>query len=458
MIQTHFDSEVVNAHQDTFTHSYIEDQTTILEFDMRKRDYDNKLGIKTKVYWSTKTYPININEFSTFHMPIIYRFIVAQGHYMDHNKKRIYFTPTIDEVSAHQHVTNNVIHLSCYLSVICGVTLRNIATLFSVLFQIPTSKSSIKRWIDDVGDNLPSEEEILKQLVALKTPTQCHIDGYYPRGTNNCVMVIKDEYDRILITHETETENGEAAEKFLQTLKDSGINITLAFSDYAKSYTESIKKVFPHAKFQADHFHTAKNIWKHLKKSLLSYRRGVKSEGEEKKDDELLDFASELWKLRWILLKKPSNLSDKEKEKILDIEKKDSGFIKKFRLIIKQLENIFDYSSTERQAELKLVTLKIQIQEMENSHLTRIIKFFTDHWEQAMHYLKKRGLAKYPRASNSESGMRILRRLEKSHDGIRSQTTRKNYIKIYQTIKYLSIDVADFLDNSINNDLKFLSS
>jgi hypothetical protein len=41
--------------------------------------------------------------------------------------------------------------------------------------------------------------------------------------------------------------------------------------------------------------------------------------------------------------------------------------------------------------------------------------------------------------------MRLLRRLEKNHDGIRSATTRQHYIQIYQAIKYLSLDVADFL-------------
>jgi hypothetical protein len=42
--------------------------------------------------------------------------------------------------------------------------------------------------------------------------------------------------------------------------------------------------------------------------------------------------------------------------------------------------------------------------------------------------------------------MRLLRRLEKSHDGVRSAATRQHYIQIYQAIKYLSLDVTDFLE------------
>jgi hypothetical protein len=42
--------------------------------------------------------------------------------------------------------------------------------------------------------------------------------------------------------------------------------------------------------------------------------------------------------------------------------------------------------------------------------------------------------------------MRLLRRLEKNHDGIRSAATRQHYIQIYQAMKYLSLDVADFIE------------
>jgi hypothetical protein len=41
--------------------------------------------------------------------------------------------------------------------------------------------------------------------------------------------------------------------------------------------------------------------------------------------------------------------------------------------------------------------------------------------------------------------MRLLRRLEKNHDGIRSATTRQNYIQIYQEIQYLPLAIAEFI-------------
>jgi hypothetical protein len=86
------------------------------------------------------------------------------------------------------------------------------------------------------------------------------------------------------------------------------------------------------------------------------------------------------------------------------------------------------------------------IQAVEDHHLEKILQLLDDHWDQALRYLRKKGMGKHRRGSNSESGMRLLRRLEKNHDGIRSATTRQHYIQIYQAIKYLSLDIAAFIE------------
>lgn len=446
-IQTGFNSAVVEADKNAFTVSYIEDGNTIIEFDMRTRDYRKESGITSEIFWK-ESYKVDVHEFSTFHSPIIYRFITAQGYYFDEHGSRKFFTPEIAEVSTQQHMSKNIIRICCFLAVICGVSLRNIAAIFKYLFYIPVTKSTIKRWIDEIGGNLPSEEEILKKLIEQKKPTQCRIDGYYPLGTDKCVSVLKDDFDRILITHEADSENSEEAKKFLEKLRDTGIKITSVFSGYSKSLTKAIREVFPEAKFQADHFHTVKGIWKHLKEALSEYRRNLKADGEKEDDKEMSDMASKLWELRWLILRKPSNLSDEESKEIEGLEKKGDGFIAKFRSVIGQIMNIFDFSNTEVQAEIKYKNLKDQIEKMENSHMNKICKFFEQHWDEAMQYLRKRGLGKYRRSSNSESGMRMLRRPEKNHDGIRSEVTRRNYIKIYQVIKYLSADITDFLNQN----------
>jgi hypothetical protein len=445
-VQMQFESAVTEMYQDAFVGSSIENGTTIIQFDLRKLDFQCALGTTTPIYWRQEPYHIDIHELSTFHNPIKYRFIVAQGYYLNDQNQRMYFTPEIKGVSTSQHMSHSIIRLACYLAVVCGVSLRHLALLFSVLFLIPISKSSIKRWIDDIGSHLPPPEEMLRQLLAITPATECHIDGYYPLGTDQCVMVVKDEHDRILITHEAASENGDDARQFLQRCKDRGLKVTAAFSDYSQSFTEAIKAVFPHARFQADHFHTVKNIWGHLKKALLSYRRQIKAKGEENSDEKVLEQAKTLWKLRWSLLKKPGNLSGEEKQAIAELEREETGFVHRFRTIIRQLVNIFDHAHSEAQAKLRLKQLRQDIDALEDQHLDKILQFFDDHWEQALRYLRKKGMGKHRRGSNSESGMRLLRRLEQNHDGIRSAATRQHYIQIYQAIKYLSLDIAEFIE------------
>jgi hypothetical protein len=445
-VQMQFESAVTEMYQDAFVGSSIENGATIITFDLRQHNFQQELGVTATLTWRKEAYHVDIHELSTFHNPIKYRFILAQGSYLDDQNQRRYFTPAIQGVSTAQHMSHSIIRLACYLAVVCGVSLRHMALLFSALFLIPITKSSIKRWIGTIGTNLPTQEEMLQPLLALTPATECHIDGYYPRGTDNCVMVVKDEHDRILMTHEAAAENGDEAKQLLQHLKDLGLKVTAAFSDYSQSFTESIKAVYPQARLQADHFHTVKNVWGHLKKALLSYRRRIKANGDAKHDQDCIELAKTLWQLRWSLLKKPTNLSAEEKQAIAALESKDEGFVHRFRSIIRQLVNLFDHSHSEAQAKIRLLQLRQDIRAVNDDHLEKILTFLDDHWEQALRYLRKKGMGTHRRGSNSESGMRLLRRLEKNHDGIRSAATRQHYIQIYQAIKYLSLDIAEFIE------------
>src|SRR5919198_946220 len=236
-VQMQFESAITEMYQDAFVGSSIENGTTIIQFDLRKLDFQCALGTTATICWRQEPYAVEIHELSTFHNPIKYRFIVAQGSYLNAQNQRVYFTPEIQGVSTSQHMSHSVIRLACYLAVVCGVSLRHIALLFAALFFIPITKSSIKRWIDDIGSHLPAPEEMLQQLLALTPATECHLDGYYPLGTDNCVMVVKDEHDRILMTYEAASENGDEARQFLQQLKDRGLHVTAAFSDDSQSFT-----------------------------------------------------------------------------------------------------------------------------------------------------------------------------------------------------------------------------
>jgi hypothetical protein len=189
-----------------------------------------------------------------------------------------------------------------------------------------------------------------------------------------------------------------------------------------------------------------KHIWGHLKKALLSYRRNIKAKGEAKTDNNVIEQAKTLWKLRWSLLKKPGNVSVEEKQAMAALEKEDTGFGPSFRNIIRQLVHILDHTHSAAPAKLRLKQLRQDIHALDDRHLDKILQFLDNPWAQALRYLRNKGMGTYRRGSNSESGMRLLRRLEKNHDGIRSAATRQPYIQIYQAMKYLSLDVAEFIE------------
>jgi Transposase len=444
--QMQLESVVTEMYEAAFVGSSIENGTTIIQCDLRKLDFQRALETTSTICWRQEAYHVDIHELSPFHHPSKYRCIVAPGSSLNDQNQRVYCTPDLKGVSTSQPMSHSVIRLACDLAVVCGVSLRPMALLLSVLFLIPITKSSMKRWSDDIGGHLPTPEARLRHLLALALATECHIDGSDPLGTDHCVMVVKDEHDRILITHEAASANGEEARQFLQRCKDLGLNVTAAFSDYSQSFTEAITAVFPHARFQADHCHTVKHIWGHLKKALLSYRRQIKASGAAQQNEACLALAKKLWTWRWSLLKKPSNLSGEEKQALTALESEDEGFGHRFRSIIRQLVHIFDHAHSAAQAKLRLQQLRKDIHALEDQPLEKIPQFLDEHWDQALRYLRKKGMGKHRRGSNSESGMRLLRRLEKNHDGIRSAATRRYYIQIYQAIKYLSFDVAEFIE------------
>jgi hypothetical protein len=215
-VQRQLTSAVTEIYQDAFVGSSMENGTTVIQFDRRKHDFQQALGTKATRCWRKESYHVDGHELSTFHHPMTYRFIVAQGSYLNDQHQRVDFTPEIKGVSTSQPMSHRVIRLACDLAVVCGVSLRHIALLFSVLFLISMTKSSSKRWIDAMGTHLPTPEAMLRQLLARVPVTECPIDGDYPLGTDPCVMVVKDEHDRLLMTHEAASEHGEDARHFLQ--------------------------------------------------------------------------------------------------------------------------------------------------------------------------------------------------------------------------------------------------
>ena len=76
-IQMQFASAVTEIYQDAFVGSSMENGTTIITFDLRKHDFQYELGTQATLCWRKESYHVDVHELSTFHNPILYRFILA---------------------------------------------------------------------------------------------------------------------------------------------------------------------------------------------------------------------------------------------------------------------------------------------------------------------------------------------------------------------------------------------
>ncbi len=123
-VQRQCESVVTEIYQDAFVGSSIDNGTTISQFGLRKHTLQQEVGTPAPLWWHQESDHVDVHELSTFHKPILSRFLLAQGSYRDDKKQRISFTPAIKGVSTSQPRSHSVIRLSCSLAVGCGVRLK----------------------------------------------------------------------------------------------------------------------------------------------------------------------------------------------------------------------------------------------------------------------------------------------------------------------------------------------
>lgn len=174
----------------------------------------------------------------------------------------------------------------------------------------------------------------------------------------------------------------------------------------------------------------------------MAHRREVKARSEKATTPwykaELESLAKRLWKKRHLLFKSDQNMTPQEKEDLIAILEEDKK-ICKMRNFLLCVWHLFRDSNNEAEARKALAELKrMKIEPKATETLKKVHSFLDDNFDKMITYLKVPG---GKRNSLSESGMRMLRRLEVEHDGFRSEKGRQNCVKIYQAVKYLGWSV-----------------
>src|SRR5207244_6587612 len=69
-VQMQFESVVTEIYEDAFIGSSIENGTTIIQFDLRKLDFQRVLETTSTICWCKAPYAVEVHELSTFHNPL----------------------------------------------------------------------------------------------------------------------------------------------------------------------------------------------------------------------------------------------------------------------------------------------------------------------------------------------------------------------------------------------------
>ncbi len=437
-------TEVLTANRDCQFSGAYEEGALVVTVDTRKQNVHQRLGLGTKVklHWSGEN-EFMVQELSGLLWPIRYRVRTRDGYYVGADAARIHFTTAAGGIDARRGASLVLMRAAVLLVVVAGVGYRRASWLLKELFQVEVSKSTLHRWVEEVASGLPSGDEMITALNE-KTPiTEAHFDEIFPRGTDRCVLVLKDEHGRIIATKDVDKRDEATVVPFLERMKSLGLNYKAFYIDGCKAYYNAIRSVFGEAvAIQYDYFHILQNVWRHLWKWSVARRRQIKASSEAATTpwykQKLEALATSLWENRYLLFKAEERMTDEEKETLSEMVEAERH-VGKLRAFLGGVWHIFEDSKDEQQARLALAELKrLPVDREHPEQFRKVVAFLEEHFEWMTAFLRHEGVK---RNSLAESGMRVLRRLEVEHDGFRSENGRENCLRIYQAVKYLGWSV-----------------
>lgn len=433
-------TEVIESNPDCKISGAYENGALLITIDTCHQNHHQHLGLanQTRLHWGHQ-HSFEVQELSGLSWPIRYRILTRDGYYLDKDGQRVHFTSFAKGIDSHRLVSRVLMRAAVLLVVIAGVGYRRAAWLLKHLFHVEVSKSSLQRWIEEIAEHLPNADEIIRILDEKQPITEAHFDEIFPKGTDRCVLVLRDEHGRLLATQGVDKRDEESVRPFLQRMKDLGLHLQVFYIDGCQAYFNAIRSVFGQAvKIQYDYFHILQNVWRKLWKWAVIHRREIKTHSVEsttpwyKKKLEML--AKSLWDDRYVLFKADERLSQEEKQRLSQIVLADQK-VGRLRAFLGGVWHIFEDSQDEKEAQAALAALKqLPTDRRSPESFQKVIQFLEDHFSWMTTFLRHQEVK---RNSLAETGMRMLRRLEVEHDGFRSDKGRENFLRIYQAVKYL---------------------
>lgn len=435
------ETEVVRLHRELVTSARYEAGEGLVVFlDVRRRKWRKQLKLPkgTRVRWEDVR-TVEVQELSSFLVPLRYRVTFGDGVWVDRKGRRHYFgvNEHLDGLDLKRGVTTVTLRAAVLLAVLACVGLRSVSWLLGELFHVTVSKSSLARWLHEAVAHLPDAEGMARRLQEDQPITEAHLDEIFPRAWGKgCVLVVKDEHGRIVATREVAERTKAAVVGFLEELKNWGLTFKAFYVDGCEAYRRAIPVVYPQAAIQYDYFHVIQNIWRHLWRTMVKHRKALKREADKAEEPadkkRLAALAKRLWKRRGLLFKSAHRMSPEERRELRELMAIDEE-VSVLRGFLTKVWGIFRDSKGELGARQRLGKLRRRPEVQPDTGYAKAVNFLAGRFDDMIAFLRVPGVQ---RNSLAESGMRCLRRLEQGHDGFRGSQGRDAYLRLYQAIRY----------------------
>ncbi len=308
-------------------------------------------------------------------------------------------------------------------------TLNRIARRMARSFNTTGSKSALDRW----KQRFASKYDFPAILSQLQFSGALCLDEYMPRRSGCYEQIAGDALKiRLLYLEPVPAfyDRG-VTERFLQKLDHWGLQPYCVIFDLWTTFPKVVRKVWPQALLQYDHFHVIQWIWHYLKNSLIQFRKSLKGKRWE-------FHREELWEMKWGLLKHRDRWTQKEHLLIPEMIQIYRGTpVEKILPFKEELWHLFDLSTTKAEA---IATKQALLKEhwWRNSwHLEKCVQFLTSpKFDLIITYLDNPSI---PRCGHSETLINVLRQMETIRRGFKTPQGRLNHLKLFQLTNYLNL-------------------
>jgi hypothetical protein len=351
--------------------------------------------------------------------------------YVNRYKNKSTFTLEVIGIDSKLKVSQAVLSTGMQMLVVQNLPLEVVQDLLVQNHRVQTSVSALDRWKQREAGKLPTQGKILRRMQRSKPSQELHVDEYKSNGTWS--VVFRDEHDRILLVRKMKRRTEEKFAAIFRYFRMLGLRIRVVYVDFWKAYPGAIRRIFPQAILQYDYFHVIQNIFRHLYKALVAYRKQFKAQHVE--DQVLHDhLAAKLWKNRYKLLKNRENLTEEEKNVVDELlaEHQDT-ILEKIVLFKDKIRDIFNTTSA-YYANMARLELTFQGWEHIATCFRKCIDFLNKHFKHMISYLQHTGVQ---RNSLQETTIRVVKRVDHAKCGFRSEKGLENHWKLHQVMVYL---------------------